>query len=50
MHPSNNNCHKKQNPSKKKKKKTKVCAVLGNYPDRQTDTPVDLIYKIEMKL
>jgi hypothetical protein len=61
MHPSSNNCHRKQNPSKKKKKtnkgpgsltdienkthpkkkknkKTKVRAVPGNCPDRQTDT------------
>jgi len=29
-----NNCHKKQNSSKKK---TKVRAVLGNCTDRQTD-------------
>jgi hypothetical protein len=37
MHPSSNNCHRKQNPSKKKNRKTKVWAVPGNCPDRQTD-------------
>jgi hypothetical protein len=46
MHLSSNNCHRKQNPSKKKKKK--VQAVPGNCPDRQTDT-VALIYKIAGK-
>jgi hypothetical protein len=31
---------------KKKKKKTKVRAMPGNCPDRQTDRPVTLIYKM----
>jgi hypothetical protein len=47
MHPSSNNYHRKQNPSKKKKKKKKKKG-LGSARKKpgQTDTPIDLIYKI----
>jgi DNA-binding protein H-NS len=37
---------KKKKKKKNKNKKTKVWAVPGNCPDRQTDRHVALIYKI----
>ncbi len=39
-----NKTHQKK---KQNNKKTKVRAVPGNRPDRQTDRPVDLIYKMK---
>jgi hypothetical protein len=59
MHPSSNNCHRKQktlknlkikkNQKKKKKKNEKQrsgqCLEIARI-DRQADTPLDLIYKI----
>jgi hypothetical protein len=39
-----NKTHQKKKT--KKNKKTKVRVVPGNCPDRQTNTPINLIYKI----